>query len=305
MTAFLKRYPIPIAGLILSLFALGNLLRPYGEGIRLTFGLIGGILYLVYLAKLLLLNVKLEEVFENPVAASVFPAFTMATMLIPTYIKPYVPSFAAGLWFVGVIGHFILILWFSQKFLKNFSIKKVFPSWYIVYVGIAVASVSAPAVGQLKIGQLAFWLAFVLYFCVLPFVVYRVWRVGEIPKPATPTLVILSAPASLLLAGYLSAFEEKQPAMVYLLLVLSLLFYLIALYYLAGLLKLEFSPAFSAFTFPLVISAIGGKLFSVYMKSTGGLIFLLVKVQELIAFLIVVFVLIRYLQFLFHQSQKA
>lgn len=302
---FLKKYPIPIAGLILSLFALGNLLKPCGAGIRLTLGLIGGVLYLVYLAKLLLLNVKLKEAFENPVVASVFPTFTMATMLIPTYVKPYAPSFAVGLWFAGVIGHFILMLWFSQKFLKNFSIKKVFPSWYIVYVGIAVASVSSPAMGQLKIGQMAFWIAFVLYFCVLPFVVYRVWKVGEIPKPATPTLIILSAPASLLLAGYLSAFEEKQPSMVYLLLVLSLLFYFVALYYLPSLLKLEFSPAFSAFTFPLVISAIGGKLFSAYAQSTGGMIFLFVKVQEWIAFLIVVFVLIKYLQFLFHQSQKA
>lgn len=302
---FLKKYPIPIAGLILSLFALGNLLKSYGDGVRSTFGIIGGVLYLIYLAKLLLLNVKLKEAFENPVVSSVFPTFTMATMLIPTYITPYSPSFALGLWFLGVIGHFILILWFSKKFLINFSIKKVFPSWYIVYVGIAVASVSSPAVAQLKVGQMAFWLAFILYLFVFPLVCYRVWKIGEIPKPATPTLIILSAPASLLLAGYLSAFEEKQSVMVYLLLVLSLLFYFIALYYLPSLLKLEFSPAFSAFTFPLVISAIGGKMFSAYAQSTGGMIFLLVKLQELVAFLIVVFVLIKYLQFLFYKPQKA
>ena len=39
----------------------------------------------------------------------------------------------------------------------NFSIKKVFPSWYIVFVGIAVGSVTANVHGMERIGQAAFW----------------------------------------------------------------------------------------------------------------------------------------------------
>ena len=174
---FLKRYPIPIAGLILALLALGNLLQSYDPRIRLALGGIAAVLYVIYLLKLIILNTKLKEPLENPVAASVLPTFTMATMLLGGYVKPYAPSLGVGLWYAGLMGHVILILWFSWGFLRGFSIKKVFPSWFIVYVGIAVASVSAPVAGRLDIGQAAFWFALAAYLCLLPFVCWRVWAV--------------------------------------------------------------------------------------------------------------------------------
>lgn len=300
--AFLKKVPLPMAGLILAIFALGNLLKPYGDIVRNVLGLIGGILYLIYLIKLIVLNTKLSEPLENPVIASVFPTFTMATMLVATYIKPYVPALAAPIWYVGVAGHALLYLWFSKNHLLNFSIKKVFPSWFIVYVGVVVASVAAPAVGQLKGGQAAFWFGFVSYFPVLPIVLYRVWKVGEIADPAKPTLIVLSAPASLLLAGYLSTFETKAAGMVYLLAAFSYFFYFVSLCYLPKLVMMNFSPAFSGFTFPLVISAIGGKLFAGYVKA-GAALSILVKVQEIIAVCIVVFVLVHYLIFMFRKEK--
>ena len=79
---FLKRYPIPIAGLILGLFALGNLIQSYSVEARLALGIIAFVLYVPYLLKILILNFKLKEPLDNPVAASVFPTFTMATMLL-------------------------------------------------------------------------------------------------------------------------------------------------------------------------------------------------------------------------------
>lgn len=42
--AFLKKYPLPISGLILALLALGNLLKPYSEAARLVFGIAGLVL---------------------------------------------------------------------------------------------------------------------------------------------------------------------------------------------------------------------------------------------------------------------
>ena len=57
---FLRQYPIPTAGLILSLFALGNLVQGYSHGARLLLGGVAFLLYLPYLLKLLLLNAKLN-----------------------------------------------------------------------------------------------------------------------------------------------------------------------------------------------------------------------------------------------------
>lgn len=305
--AFLKKYPLPISGLILALLALGNLLKPYSEAARLVFGIAGLVLYLIFIVKLLVFNVKLKEPLNHPVVASVFPAITMATMLVPTYIKPYTPYLVTGLWYVGLVGHGLLEVWFASKFLFKLNIKNVFPSWYIVFCGIAVGSVTSPAVGQMDVGKVAFWIAFVGFIVIMPIVVYRVWKVKEIPTPARPTLIVLSAPASLLLAGYMSAFEVKDMPMVLFLMFFSYLFYIIALCYLPGLLKLKFSPAYSAFTFPLVISAIAGKLTAMFFIKQGvfSQMIWIARFQEVVATLIVVWVLLCYLKFLFTKEEQA
>ena len=116
---FLKRYPIPIAGLILALFALGNLIQSYSSEARLALGLIAFILYVPYLLKIIILNFKLfvqSGPLDNPVAASVFPTFTMATMLLAGYVKPYSSECANIIWFAGLIFHVLLIVWFTLKF---------------------------------------------------------------------------------------------------------------------------------------------------------------------------------------------
>ncbi|MGP1437961.1 MAG: TDT family transporter [Treponema sp.] len=300
---FLKRYPIPIAGLILSIFALGNLLQSYNKNLRLSIGIIGFVLILAYIIKIIFQNIKLKEEFMNPIPASVFLTFTMATILLAGYIKQFSETIGIIVWYMGIIGHVVLVVWFSMKFLNNFSIKKVFPSWFIVYVGIAVASVTASNMSNILIGKITFYFSFVLYLCILPVVCYRVWKVGELIDAAKPTLIILAAPASLLLAGYLSSFEEKNIIILYLLTFLSFGFYIIALYYLPRLLKLKFTPGYSAFTFPLVISAIACKMLNLYFKQSYVILKVLTKVEEVIAILIVSWVLVCYLFFLFRKDK--
>ena len=295
---FLKRYPIPIAGLILGLFALGNLLQSYSAEARLVLGAIGLVLYVLYLLKVLVLNVKLSVPLENPVAASVFPTFTMATMLLAGYVKPYCADCAGIIWYAGVIGHVLLIVWFTMKFvLRGFAVQKVFPSWFIVYVGIAVASVSAPVTGRLLIGQYAFWFGLVTYAVLLLVVCRRVWIVGGIPAPAMPTTVIFAAPASLLLAGYMVSFPEKDERIVLGLLVLSVFFWLVGMMYFLRTFRGAFMPSHSAFTFPLVISGIAVKM---SLAFTGyawqGM---LCNAETVIAAVVVVWVLVRYVMYLF------
>ncbi|MEB3025389.1 MULTISPECIES: TDT family transporter [unclassified Parvimonas] len=301
----LKKLPIPIAGLILAMFALGNLLQAYSNVVRLCIGGVALILYVIFVLKIVLLNLKLKTVLDNPVVASVLLTSTMATMLISTYVKSYISSLAVIIWFIGVILHVLLMAWFSFKFISNFSIKKVFPSWYIVYVGIATASVSAGAVGQLRIGQICFWFALASYLVLIPVVCFRVFKVKEIPEPAKPTFAILSAPGSLVLAGYLVAFPQKNFTFATVLFAISVFFYIIVLLNMPNLVKLKFSPGFSGFTFPLVISAVSSKLFTGYVMALHGKNLILkyfVNFQEIVAVLIVLYVFIGYMKFLLEKE---
>lgn len=306
MNAILKKYPMPIAGLILGLAASGNLIQSYGEIYRSMFGIISAILYVLMLVKLVKFTAGVKENLQNPVVASVFPTLSMATMLLATYLKPLSQPLSLALWVAGLVLHIVLILWFTKKFVLSFKIKQVFPSWFIVYVGIAVASVTAPAFKMNNIGQMAFWFGLVTYLVLLPIVAYRVIKIKEMPEPTLPTLVIFAAPASLLLAGYMNSFETKNLSVIWLLMSLSIIMYVIAIIMLPKLLRLKFYPSFSGFTFPLVISGIAIKLTNGFFTKSGnpisGLVYL-VKFQEAFAIAVTLYVLFKYISFLTAKEQ--
>ena len=92
---------------------------------------------------------------------------------------------------------------------------------------------------------------------------------------------------------------------VYLLAGISSVFYIYSMFKFPKLLKLKFYPTISAFTFPMVISAIGMKMLTAFVKKSGGNVALLsniVKFQEAVAVFIVVYVLIKYMQFIFKKD---
>ena len=297
MKAFLKKIYRPMAGLMLAFATLGNLLQSYGDVYRNIMGSISAILFIVLTVKFASDFNGLKKELDNPIGASVFATYSMGIMLLATYVKPYNGSLAYAVWILGILIHIALIIRFSMKFIRKFNIKQVFPSWFIVYVGIAVAAVTGKAFNQ-TVGQFAFWFAVVSYLILIFVVGKRVFVVKEIPEPALPTLIIFAAPGSLCLAGYLNAFDQKNLFIFWLLLVLSQCFYIFALIKLVKLLKLKFYPSYSAFTFPIVISALALKVSNGFLINQGvkiALLPVLIKVEEVIAVIIVFYVLIRYL----------
>lgn len=308
MVKIIKKLPIPIVALMLALAATGNLVLSYGNLYRNIFGVLAAIILVLVLIKIIKYPNEVAESLNNPVVASVFPALSMGIMLMATYIKPLVPSLAFGIWIVGLVLHIILILYFTKKHVLDFNIKKVFPSWFIVYVGIVVGAVTAPAFEMTNIGQILFWFGFISYLILLPINLKRVLKVKEIPEPALPTIVIFAAPGSLCLAGYMSSFQDKNMFLVWLLVALSQFTLLCVLLQLPKLLKLPFYPSYSAFTFPLVISAISIKLTNGFLTNTGKEVTMLkyiVKFEELLAIIIVLYVLLRYINFLFLKTETA
>ncbi|MBU5312903.1 TDT family transporter [Tissierella carlieri] len=308
MKEIIKKLPVPIVGLMLALAAMGNLVLSYGEIYRNIFGVLSAIILVLVLVKIIMFPKGVSEALDNPVVASVFPTLSMGIMLLATYLKPFAPSLAFGIWIIGLVLHGVLIIYFTKKYLFNFGIKKVFPSWFIVYVGIVVGSVTAPAFDKANIGQILFWFGFISYFALLPIVLKRVFKVKEIPEPALPTLIIFAAPVALCLAGYMNSFQEKNMFIVWLLVALSQLSYLCVLLQLPKLLKLKFYPSYSAFTFPLVISAISIKLtngFLVKIEKPIAILKYVVNFEELVALAIVIYVLIRYISFLFARTETA
>ena len=58
---------------------------------------------------------------------------------------------------------------------------KVFASYYIVYVGIVVASVTAPAYEKQSLGSATFWFGLMTLIILLVLVTYRYVKFKEFP----------------------------------------------------------------------------------------------------------------------------
>lgn len=306
MNRILKNIPMPMVGLMLSLAALGNLVQSYGQVYRTILGILATIIFAFTTVKFLWNFQDLKRELSNPIGASVFPTYSMGLMLLATYLLPYSYPIAYGIWVVAILLHTVLIIYFTATFVRNFNMIQVFPSWFVVYVGIAVAAVTCKAFNQI-IGQWAFYFAFLSYLVLLPIIIKRVLFVKNIPEPALPTLIIFAAPGSLCLAGYISAFDTKYMVLIWFLLILSQGIYLLSILKLFQLLKLKFYPSYSGFAFPLVISAIAIKASNAFLISQGYAIKILsifIRVEEIIAIIIVFYVFIRYLGYILKLSRK-
>ena len=256
---YIKRVPVALSGVMLGTLALGNLLQSYSETIRSVCGLMALFLLLLLLLKLLFFPAAVGEELKTAVGAGVSATFPMSLMLFSVYGKPWLGAGAQILWYFAIFLHLLLILYFTWRFVLHFEWKNVFTVWYIVYVGIVVSSLTAPAYERTDIGIAAFWFGFAALLILLVLVSIRYRKFPDLPEPARPLLMIYAAPAALCTAGYIQSVTPKSAAFVTVLCLFSNLIYLFALSKAVSYLKLPFYPSYAAFTFPFAITAIASK----------------------------------------------
>ncbi len=206
----IQKVSIPVCGVMLGAAALGNLLQSYSEGIRYVCGVFSAFLLVLVLLKLILFPEKVKEDMGNPIMASVSGTFPMALMILSTYVKPFIGQAAFYIWTLAIALHIALIIYFTVKFIVKLQMPKIFASYYIVYVGIVVAAITAPAYEKLAVGIAAFWFGFVSLIVLLVLVTYRYLNFKEIPEPAKALVCIYAAPASLCIAGYVQSVTPKS-----------------------------------------------------------------------------------------------
>lgn len=306
MKDMIKKVPVPLCGVMLGFAALGNLLQSYGEGIRTVCGLVAAFLLVLVLLKLVMFPQMIKEDMKNPIMASVSGTFPMALMLLSTYVKPYIGAAAKYIWFFAIGLHLVLIVYFTMKFILKLEMPKVFASYYIVYVGIAVAAVTAPAYEQLGIGSAAFWFGFVTLVALLVLVTIRYVKCPNVPEPAQPLICIYAAPTSLCIAGYVQSVTPKSKTFLLAMLAVATVIYIFALVKAIGYLKLKFYPSYAAFTFPFVISAIATKQTMAClakMEAPMPILKPVVLIETIIAVVLVVYTFIRFMGFIFASNK--
>lgn len=296
----IKKIPLPLSGVMLGVAGLGNLLQSYSTGSRVACGIIAGVLLILLLLKIFLFPSMVKEDMKNPIMASVVGTFPMAVMILSVYIKPFIGQVAFYIWLLAIILHGVLILYFTYQFVLKLKIDMVFASYYIVYVGIVVASMTAPTYEMASLGSVLFWFGFILFVLLLILVSYRYITVPKVPEPARPLICIYAAPMSLCINGYVQSVMPKSiPFLLGMYIVASIL-YLFGLIQGIRCLRLSFYPSYASFTFPFVISALASKQVMACMQTLGSPIpwlYYAVVLETIIATIFVIYTLIRYIGF--------
>ena len=294
----IEKIPIPICGLILAFLSLGNLLNDTHPLLKVICGIIGIVLLILILSKLVLYPKKIKEDFKNPIIASNSGTFSMSLMILSTYISPFMPSIAYGIWILGVALHILLIVYFTYHFIiRNFNISTVYPSYWIVFVGITMGAITAHAHNLDEIGFIFFLVGFIGMIFTFPLVIYRYINYKDIPNANKPLICIFTAVLSILIVGYLNSYNDTSIEFLMIMYIFACIFYIFALTKLIEYRNLEFYPSFAAFTFPFVISGLATK--GVISKIGPNIILnSVLSIETVIATAIVLYVLIRYMKFL-------
>ena len=292
----MKKLPLVFSGCLLGLAGAGNLVADTWPALSHLLSLTGLILWIYFLILHLFNRKETRQELTKAPLLSGMATFPMAGMIFSTYVLRLVPSMpilAQLLWWFSFILDLALIAYFSRRFVGVEERASATPSWTVLYVGIAVAALTYPVVGLIQIAYLTVTFGF-LATCFLYPLIYSDLK----KKPLTPALLgqegIYCAPFSLLLAALVRIGGVTLPTWSLLIMILtSQAFYFFVMIRLPKIVKGGFQLAFSALTFPTIITATSLKMAQGILK----LPFLdyLVLAETAICLIILFFVLGAYL----------
>ena len=190
---------------------------------------------------------------KNLLTASIFPTLLIQGMLMIVYqdVFPEWYGFTEGIfrtiWWLSFIALISYIVIFSKKFLWNFELSNVFPSWAVLYIGIGISSLTVPWTGYSQLGKTIFIYLLLALIVLLPTIFLRLWKYG-IPDDVKANLATLCAPVLVAVAN-LNAFETIYRPLLLGLIILSQMLYLTVLYFVPGILKKPLQSRVFSFNF--------------------------------------------------------
>lgn len=298
----IEKIPLPICGVILALFSLGNLLNDTHPLLKAICATLGMIFLILIISKLILYPEKIKADFQNPILTSNSGTFSMSLMLLSTYLSPFIPNIAFGIWILGVALHILLMIYFTHHFIiHNFNILTVYPSYWIVYVGITMGAITAHAHNLEEIGIIFFIVGFIAMILTMPLIIYRYIKYTDIPNGNKPLICIFTAVLSILIVGYINSFNTISNEFLMVMYIFACILYIFAFVKFIEYRNLKFYPSFAAFSFPFVISGLATK--GVISKIGPNIILNnILNIETVIATVIVAYVLMKYIKFLSRKS---
>lgn len=296
----MKKLPLAFSGCLLGLAGAGNLILDIFPLLSHIFSLSGLILWFYFLVSHLSNWHESKQELKKAPLLSGMATFPMAGMILSTYLLRILPMnmsiVAQILWWFAFLLDVGLIIYFTKKYVQTKPRTSATPSWTVLYVGIAVASLTYPVVGIVGIAYGAWIFGFILTLILYP-LIYQDLKRNPLPLALLGQEGIYCAPFSLLLAALVRVGGVSLPSWILLVMILaSQTFFFFVLSRLPRILKQGFQPAFSALTFPTIITATALKMAQGILQIP--ILNLFVWIETFICLTILIYVLIGYNHYL-------
>ena len=292
----MKKLPLAFSGCLLGLAGAGNLISDTLPELSHVFSVLGLGLWIIFLVFHLFDWQNSTKELKKPPVLSGMATFPMAGMILSTYLLrtvPSVPLLAQVLWWFSFLLDIGLITYFTILLLKSKEKIYATPSWTVLYVGIAVAALTYPVIGIIEIAYATIIFGFILTFYLYPRI-YLDLKKKPLPVELLGQEGIYCAPFSLLLASLVRVGgHQLLTYSIIMMIISSQLFFFLVLSRLPQILKQGFQPAFSALTFPTIVTATSLKMAQGILQVS--FLNLFVTIEILISLTILFFVLFSYL----------
>ena len=292
----MKKLPLAFSGCLLGLAGAGNLISDTLPELSHVFSVLGLGLWIIFLISHLFDWQNSTKELKKPPVLSGMATFPMAGMILSTYLLrtiPSVPLLAQVLWWFSFLLDIGLITYFTILLLKSKEKIYATPSWTVLYVGIAVAALTYPVIGIIEIAYATIIFGFILTFYLYPRI-YLDLKKKPLPVELLGQEGIYCAPFSLLLASLVRVGgHQLLTYSIIMMIISSQIFFILVLSRLPQILKQGFYPAFSALTFPTIVTATSLKMAQGILQHS--LLNVFVKIETLISLTILIFVLFSYL----------
>jgi len=305
--------PTAASGLALAIASLGLSWEHFAplQGKAQVFGAcIAACILLLLMIKFVFNPQLFKQDLQHPIAGTVIPTLAMAMMVIANSIALYYLQLGQIISWLAIILHLYFLGYFILSRSKDFQFKQILPSWFIPPIGLVLALITHPGGLAPIVTQFIFTLGLASYTLLLPIVLYRLCFGGMLNDNEKPIIVILATPASLLLLAYLATSPLPNTIIIAVLFCLALIMTLYVYFAFKNLLRLSYTPAYSAFTFPLVVGAVTLLKMSEFLSEQGVTVYWvnmtaqLANIELAIASAMVLYVSFHYLPHFFNRASR-
>ncbi|ACD90488.1 MAG: C4-dicarboxylate ABC transporter [Chlorobium limicola] len=212
----------------------------------------------VYLLKAVTNPDTISHEWNHPIKINFFPLIAKIFLVLSVVYLERNMQISYYMWVTGVIlqllaSIFIISSWITQT---HFKIEHMTPGWFIPIVGAIIVPIAGVKHGFVEVSWFFFSVGLIFWMALFTIVMYRIVFHASIPERLLPTLFILFAPPAIGFIAYNKLAGGELDAFARILYYFSLFMFILVLFRLPMLARINFYLSWWAYSFPVAAKAL-------------------------------------------------